>query len=54
MILSAKATEVVIEEIHEYLAELGERVRNGLKPAEDYIIYKVRSSKGFRRCRRGG
>ncbi|GAA5963816.1 hypothetical protein JCM8115_006341 [Rhodotorula mucilaginosa] len=40
MILSAKATEVVIEEIHEYLAELGERVRNGLKPVEDFIIYK--------------
>ncbi|KWU44823.1 hypothetical protein RHOSPDRAFT_17356 [Rhodotorula sp. JG-1b] len=40
MILSAKATEVVIEEIHEYLAELGELVRNGLKPVEDFIIYK--------------
>ena len=44
MILSAKATEVVIEEIHEYLAELGELVRNGLKPVEDFIIYKVRMS----------
>lgn len=43
MILSAKATEVVIEEIHEYLAELGELVRNGLKPTEDFIIYKVRA-----------
>jgi hypothetical protein len=47
MILSAKATEVVIEEIHEYLAELGERVRNGLKPVEDFIIYKVRISTEF-------
>lgn len=41
MILSAKATEVVIEEIHEYLADLGEKIRNGLKPLDDYIIHKV-------------
>lgn len=41
MILSAKATEVVIEEIHDYLSDLGEKIRNGLKPLDDYIIFKV-------------
>ncbi|GAA6028504.1 hypothetical protein JCM8097_007252 [Rhodosporidiobolus ruineniae] len=40
MILSAKATEIVIEEIHEYLVNLGESVRKGLKPLDDFIIYK--------------
>ncbi|GAA5879617.1 hypothetical protein JCM3774_004286 [Rhodotorula dairenensis] len=40
MILSAKATEVVIEEIHEYLTELGELIRSGQKPLDDYIIHK--------------
>ncbi|GAA5873099.1 hypothetical protein JCM8547_006792 [Rhodosporidiobolus lusitaniae] len=40
MILSAKATETVIEEIHEYLVNLGESVRKGLKPLDDYIIFK--------------
>ncbi|BGP09423.1 DNA-directed DNA polymerase alpha catalytic subunit pol1 [Rhodotorula toruloides] len=40
MILSAKATETVIEEIHEYLADLGEKIRNGFKPLDDYIIHK--------------
>lgn len=44
MILSAKATEVVIEEIHEYLTELGELIRSGQKPLDDYIIHKVRAS----------
>ncbi|GAA5986163.1 hypothetical protein JCM11641_004732 [Rhodosporidiobolus odoratus] len=39
-ILSAQATEIVIEEIHEYLVNLGESVRKGLKPLDDYIIYK--------------
>lgn len=42
MILSAKATETVIEEIHEYLSDLGEKIRNGFKPLDDYIIHKVR------------
>ncbi|GAA5950464.1 hypothetical protein JCM10213_003586 [Rhodosporidiobolus nylandii] len=40
MILSAKATETVIEEIHDYLVNLGESVRKGLKSMDDYIIYK--------------
>jgi hypothetical protein len=43
MILSAEATETVIEKIHEYLVNLGEAVRKGLKPLDDYIIFKVRS-----------
>lgn len=42
MILSAEATEIVIEKIHEYLINLGEAVRKGLKPLDDYIIFKVR------------
>ena len=41
MILSAKATETVIEEIHEYLVDLGEKIRGGLKPLDDYIVFKV-------------
>ncbi|BGO92070.1 DNA-directed DNA polymerase alpha catalytic subunit pol1 [Rhodotorula toruloides] len=40
MILSAKATETVIQEIHEYLSDLGEKIRNGFKPLDDYIIHK--------------
>ncbi|BGP49603.1 DNA-directed DNA polymerase alpha catalytic subunit pol1 [Rhodotorula kratochvilovae] len=40
MILSAKATETVVEEIHEYLVDLGEKIRGGLKPLDDYIIFK--------------
>ncbi|BGP59681.1 DNA-directed DNA polymerase alpha catalytic subunit pol1 [Rhodotorula toruloides] len=36
----AKATETVIEEIHEYLTDLGEKIRNGFNPLDDYIIHK--------------
>jgi len=42
MVLSAKATETVVEEIHEYLVDLGEKIRSGLKPLDDYIVFKVR------------
>lgn len=42
MILSAKATETVVEEIHEYLFDLGEKIRGGHKHLDDYIIHKVR------------
>ncbi|GAA5897364.1 hypothetical protein JCM5296_004143 [Sporobolomyces johnsonii] len=37
---SDEATEVVVEKIHTYLVSLGENIRNGLIPLDDYIIYK--------------
>lgn len=40
-ILSDEATEIVVEKIHEYLATLGEDVRAGKIPLDDYIIFKV-------------
>ncbi|EIW68554.1 hypothetical protein TREMEDRAFT_31892 [Tremella mesenterica DSM 1558] len=39
-ILSGQATEVVVEKIHEYLTSLGETVRSGGIPLEDFIIFK--------------
>ena len=40
-ILSDEATEIVVEKIHEYLSTLGDDVRSGKIPLDDYIIYKV-------------
>jgi hypothetical protein len=42
-ILSGEPTEVVIEQIHDYLTSLGENIRAGSVPLEQYIIFKVRS-----------
>ncbi|ORY24867.1 hypothetical protein BCR39DRAFT_312260 [Naematelia encephala] len=39
-ILSGEATEVVVEKIHELLTALGENVRAGGVPLEDFIIFK--------------
>ncbi|KAL7423389.1 DNA-directed DNA polymerase alpha catalytic subunit pol1 [Cryptotrichosporon argae] len=39
-ILSGDATENVIAKIHDYLTTLGENVRNGLVPLDDFIIFK--------------
>ncbi|KZS94508.1 DNA polymerase alpha catalytic subunit [Sistotremastrum niveocremeum HHB9708] len=39
-ILSGEATEVVVEHIHEYLTTVGENVRSGTTPKEDFIIFK--------------
>ncbi|SCZ87769.1 BZ3500_MvSof-1268-A1-R1_Chr2-3g05237 [Microbotryum saponariae] len=39
-ILSGESTEVVIEQIHEYLSTLGERIRAGVVPVDEYIIFK--------------
>ncbi|BEJ14180.1 hypothetical protein CspHIS471_0313540 [Cutaneotrichosporon sp. HIS471] len=39
-VLSGEATENVIASIHEYLTELGETVRSGAVPIEDFIIFK--------------
>ncbi|GAA5933337.1 uncharacterized protein JCM15063_001287 [Sporobolomyces koalae] len=37
---SDEATEVVIEQIHTYLVDLGEGIREGKIPLDDYIIFK--------------
>ena len=43
-ILSGEPTEIVVEEIHEYLAKIGEDVRGGKVPLDEFIIFKVRQS----------
>jgi DNA polymerase alpha subunit A len=40
-ILSGEATEIVIENIHEYLRTVGENVREAKVKLEDFIIFKV-------------
>jgi hypothetical protein len=42
-ILSGEATEAVVGKIHEFLTSLGERVREGRVPLDDFIIFKVGS-----------
>ncbi|KAF8655036.1 hypothetical protein AX16_003272 [Volvariella volvacea WC 439] len=39
-ILSGDPTEVVVENIHEYLRSLNQNVREGKTPLEEFIIYK--------------
>ncbi|ORX36128.1 hypothetical protein BD324DRAFT_642777 [Kockovaella imperatae] len=39
-ILSGEATEIVVSKIHDFLTALGETVRNGTIPLEDFIIFK--------------
>ncbi|KAI5895199.1 uncharacterized protein SCHCODRAFT_02572448 [Schizophyllum commune H4-8] len=39
-ILSGEPTEIVVEEIHEYLAKIGEDVRGGKVPLDEFIIFK--------------
>ncbi|OCF33996.1 DNA polymerase alpha subunit A [Kwoniella heveanensis BCC8398] len=39
-VLSGESTEIVVERIHELLTNLGEGVRNGAVPLEDFIIFK--------------
>jgi DNA polymerase alpha subunit A len=41
-ILSGEATEVVVENIHEYLATISSNVRTGKVKVDDFIIFKVR------------
>lgn len=43
-ILSGEQTEIVIEQIHEYLSGLGDNVRAGKIPLEQYIVVKVSRS----------
>jgi DNA polymerase alpha subunit A len=40
-ILSGEATEYVVNNIHSYLTTLGETVRSGTMPIDDFIIFKV-------------
>ncbi|KAK7051399.1 DNA-directed DNA polymerase alpha catalytic subunit pol1 [Paramarasmius palmivorus] len=39
-ILSGEATEIVVEQIHEYLASVGQNVRSGEIKLDDFIIHK--------------
>lgn len=40
-ILSGETTEVVLEQIQEYLTSLGNQVRDGRIPLDDFQIFKV-------------
>jgi DNA polymerase alpha subunit A len=40
-ILSGEATETVVELIHEYLATIGENVREGKIKLDEFIVFKV-------------
>jgi DNA polymerase alpha subunit A len=42
-ILSGEAPELVVEKIHDYLRELGTKVRNGEFPVQKFIIYTVQT-----------
>ncbi|ODN75148.1 hypothetical protein L202_06353 [Cryptococcus amylolentus CBS 6039] len=39
-ILSGESTEVVVQNVHDYLIQVGEAVRNNEVPLEDFIIFK--------------
>ncbi|EPQ31291.1 uncharacterized protein PFL1_01476 [Pseudozyma flocculosa PF-1] len=39
-ILSGSATETVVEQIHDYLSEMGQQIRTGQIALDDFIIYK--------------
>jgi DNA polymerase alpha subunit A len=45
--LSGEPTEVVVENIHEYLSTIGENVRGGKIKLEDFIIFKVPTKNFF-------
>lgn len=40
-ILSGEITEIVVENIHEYLRSVGENIRAGRMKSEDFVIFKV-------------
>lgn len=42
-ILSGEPTEVAVSNIHDLLTRLGESIRDGEVPLDDFIIFKVRS-----------
>ncbi|KAJ7574363.1 hypothetical protein C8J56DRAFT_839134 [Mycena floridula] len=39
-ILSGEPTEIVVEQIHEYLSTVGENVRNGKMKVDDFVVFK--------------
>jgi len=41
-ILSGEPTEIVVEQIHEYLTTVGENVRQGNYKLDSFVIHKVR------------
>ena len=41
-ILSGEPTEIVVENIHDYLTKIGGDTRNGLIKLDEFIIFKVR------------
>jgi len=44
-ILSGDPTEIVVENIHEYLTTIGDNVRSGKTKLDDFIIHKVSPNK---------
>lgn len=42
-ILSGESTEVVVEQIHEYLTTIGKNVNEGKVKLDDFIVFKVRT-----------
>lgn len=44
-VLSGEATENVVAKIHDYLQSLGDSVRSGEVPIDDFIIFKVSTVK---------
>lgn len=40
-ILSGEDTEIVVENIHEYLSTIGENIRAGTLGVDEFIIFKV-------------
>ena len=40
-VLSGEVTENVVGKIHDLLTSLGESIRSGTVPLEDFIIFKV-------------
>lgn len=45
--MSGEPTEVVVENIHEYLSTVGENVRGGKIKLDDFIVYKVPTKNSF-------
>ncbi len=42
-ILSGESTEIVVEQIHEYLTTIGKNVNEGKVKLDDFIVFKVRT-----------
>ena len=44
-ILSGEATEIVVENVHEYLTNIGESIRKGEVNQDNFIIFKVSATR---------